>query len=320
MRNMDTTLAQALSDQTGRKGFRLEFVNSTFCQTTHLGDVLSDPESVLQALSTAPGIGAVSEARLRQFLVKTFSTAFAQEWAAAHEALSLGKEPQCPRVRELMNFITVWEVVEDVVPVSIRFHPDYDLGSNRVMLESLARPDPFIYACESFPEVLKTPQVLFAEQGNDSQKAEYSQHLSGLRDSLPSLAAGSVVLLPERPLCDLRDGDGGYCDLPEADRAAQFAILLGFAKAMPHVATCVVNYRKIGLSSGFQSGDGPLLFYCFGGYAEVTTPEMVRIFRDKVAQAQKTGISLPEWAEQNAGHKVLRAALENLGVNLAPSE
>jgi hypothetical protein len=47
---------------------------------------------------------------------------------------------------------------------------------------------------------------------------------------------------------------------------------------------------------------------------------MVRIFRDKVAQAQKTGISLPEWAEQNAGHTVLRAALENLGVNLAPSE
>lgn len=306
---LETTLAQALTEHTGRKGFRLEFVNSGFCQKTRLLDILCDPVAVRQELSTAPGVGAVSEARLRQYLVRTFAAAFPEDWKAAHQALSVGKAPQGDRAEELMNFINVWEVVEDVLPVSMRFFPDYHLGSNRVMLDSLASPDPFIYACESFPEILKTPEVLFAEQGHDRTKADYSQHLTALRDSMPTLAQGSTVILPERPLCDLRDGDGSYSDLSENDRAVQISVLLGFARAMPHVSTCVVNYRKIGLSSGFLPGDGPLLFYCFGGYAEVATPEMIKIFRDKVAQAQRSSISLTEWAEQNAGHPVIQAAI-----------
>lgn len=313
---MHHSLYDQLAENDEHRHFRASFLQSKFCMQTTMQDILDDPDDALDALSTIRGVGETSMSRLRQFLVREYSTRFPRDWQAANNAVAstaanteTGTEAgtETSRARALAHFITVWDVVAEFLPITGRFYPDYSDGNNRVLLESLVRGERFIYACESFPELLKTSEVLFAEQGHDGDKASYSQHLSKLRDQLPPMASGSLVMMNPRALEDLLTGGGHYKDLPEAARTEQMQLLLFFSAAIPHVETCITDYRKSGLSSGFLSGEGPLLHYCFGGYVEVPTPDMVQVFHDRIAKARQQGQSLRDWITAHGDHPVAAA-------------
>ncbi len=295
---MDMLLYDRLGECDEHRHFRASFLQSAFCRQTTMQDILDDPDDALDALSTIRGVGETSMSRLRQFLVREFSTLFPEDWQAANAALASETPPETPRAQALARFITSWDVVAEFLPIAGRFYPDYaHHGTNRVMVDSLVRGEQFVYACESFPEILKTPEVLVAEQGQDAIKASYIQHLSGLRAHLPPLTPGSLVIMNETALSDLLTGNGDYKHLSEAARHAQIQVFRAFSAALPDLDAYVARYREIGLSSGFMSGEGPLLHYCFGGYVEITSPDMMQVFQDRVALVRKHGQPLIDWIE-----------------------
>lgn len=180
-------------------------------------------------------------------------------------------------------------------PVAGAFHRSYAAATNAVFADVLAETAPFVYAPESFPEILKTRDVLRAEQGGSEQKRLYAERLATAREDAARIPGGSLILIDRVTLDSLAACQGAYAALTPDMACAQLALLQAFLPRVPEVDVVVTDFRRHGVSSGFAAEEGPLLHYCFGGYLEIRTPDLLTDFQRVTRSAAAAGRPLADW-------------------------
>ncbi|MHA7887770.1 MAG: hypothetical protein ACX937_10430 [Roseicyclus sp.] len=295
---MHETLAEILQPYRASLRLRPGLLRSEFGQTTTLSDLLSDPEEVLAQLRLVPGVGEVSIARIKQAIFGHFAQCSPVEWSASDRPAPFGEtaDGADPALLERFRHLRqVWGFSRESLSVAGVFHPDYTSRATTVFPAALSENTPFVYAPESLPEILKTPAVFKAEQGWSPQRAEYLGRLKAALDEDVVPPEGSLILLDRYPLEDLAKGRGQYAGLGQAEITEQLAVLKRVLCAAEAPVTVVTEFRKVGMSSGFATANGPLFHYCFGGYIELRGHEVVEHFHSRAQAAAAAGIPLADW-------------------------
>jgi hypothetical protein len=290
------------SGEAGR--VRAALLHSPVVQETELADVLADPAATLAELQAMPRVGAVSVARLKQAVARALAARAPREWAAAArlEAGGRADDPALDpaRLAALARFRALWGLSAENLPVKGLFHMDYTDPGNTVIAAALTAETPFVYAPESCPEVLKTPAVFAAEQGRPREGGDYLARLQAALAEDVRLPAGSLILMDLHRLTDLADRHGPYATLTGAEAAEQLAILAAVLATLPQLHVVVTPFRVHGLASGFATADGPLFHYCFGGYLELRSPELVAHFHANARAAARGAEGFADWLSRIA--------------------
>jgi hypothetical protein len=302
---MHKNLIDELEGQTGHKGFRAEFLNSYFCRTTRLLDILENPEGSWAALQTARGLGRISLSRLRQLVANKFANQFPEDWREAQRALSKDAEPDSPRARKLARFITVWDAPREAFEVSGRYMADYEAS----IMRNVEAGEKILVAHSTLPLMLKTPDVTWAETRDVLSEADHQAQLQRYRENDRPVPPGSLAAIDKAGLDNLVTGAGVYATLSPEQRSHQFAVLLAHRAFYPNLDVMVVDYRSIHLSPGLLLGGDYLLIPCCGGYIELHAPDLTQIFTDRMEAARKTGEHFRDWLDRHRDHPVIAAVL-----------
>lgn len=298
---MHKTLAEELADRKGRNGFRVNFLTSDFCKTTTTEDVLDNPERVWKILTTSRNVGQVSIARLRQFLSQKFADRCPQEWEAAKDALAQGTVPSDARTHLLARYMTAWNVDPETIELTGRF---LSLDALKVehLLDAARQGQKAIHVSGTLPMETKTRAMLRSDARRRPGEAHLAAKFQANFAKAPDLRVQGVTLLDTHTLKDLRDGRGHFEDLTKTERQEQFQALREFAvKNQPHRDVIVTDLAANRLSSAFLMGRGPLMCYVFDGYLEIVAPDLISVFRERVAEACADGLPLIDWVETNCG-------------------
>lgn len=301
---MDRTLSQVISTASKTTRFRKALHNSSFFKDHSILDVLDDPRYMLECLRGVPHVGELSIARIKKIISTELERTFPQEWAAsenpAHRNLAkvdFSDDIDHDVLKKLRVFRKTWDYSSESFDLSGKFHPKFKSPANTVFTAPLTALTPFTYIPESLPEIVKTPAVFRAELGWSEENEDY---LGRLKSALSDIAAppkGSLVLLDVRKLGDLVEARGSYQSLTREDVVAQMEILSDVFGSDRAPETIVCDLRKHGLSSGYASQKGPLFQYCFGGYLELHSNELLDHFHQLAHRAAQTGTPLLNWLE-----------------------
>lgn len=191
---MHSNLIDELEGQTGHKGFRAEFLTSEFCRNTQLLDILDNPEGTWATLQTVRGLGPISLSRLRQLVAKRFADQFPEDWRAAQRALSTDTGADTPRARQLARFITAWDAPRETFGVTGRYLTTYEAS----VLRHLESGEKLLVAHSTLPQMLKTPDIIWAESRDVLSEAEHLANLEKYRENQGPLPAGSLAAI-EKP-------------------------------------------------------------------------------------------------------------------------
>jgi hypothetical protein len=274
-----------------------------------LHDVLEQPLACLIDVKSLSGVGDLTISRFRRALVEAFMDAAPREWAFAstvgsrssddHSAAPVDTDMEI--ARQLIRFRKVWKVDHETFPAPGHFHRRYDHAQNSTLSDAIVEARPFIYAPETVPEVLKTPEVMWVEKGYSEQKQDYLHRLGEIRHESQRLPAGSIVLLDVYKLDDLAGCRGRYAALTPEAASEQIIALADFLLIDPLIHVLVTDFQKHGLSSGFATRKGPLLHYCFDGYLEIQSPEMVSEFWRIAQDAATHSMPFSAWIGRLTG-------------------
>jgi hypothetical protein len=303
---LDKTIREIIQLHHADHGLRPSVLAAPFVAHCTLRQILADPEAALNDLKLTPRVGEVAIARIRQILVTEVQRTLPEEWRKATASEARGTDSDAGRIA---RFLEVWRAAADSIPLLGQFHPNYQSFDNDVIAACLVADKPFLYACISFPEILKTPAVLFSEQGGTTESKAYLSRLRNLRQQEIRPPAGSVILLDALSMADLSRRSGRYSVLEPGDVRLQLQILADFLLLGNGLTVSVTDLRKSGLSSGFMAEGGPLYHYCFGGYAEIRNEPMLDVFRQGVARAVKAGTSLDVWMRAHGHQEALAGHL-----------
>lgn len=295
---MDRTVRDIVLLRYADHGLRPSLLGTAFASTWTLERILSDPEGALNDLTLTPRVGAVTVARIRQVLMQELQRLRPAAWSEAHAPLA---PPPGGDAARIARFLRVWQPSAESMPLTGTFHPDFQAVDNEVLTACLVAARPFLYVCISIPEILKTPAVLFCEQGTTAESKAYASRLRSLRQQDIRLPHGSTVLLDAPAMDDLARRSGRYSVLQASDIRLQLQILADFLLLGDGLMVRVSDLRKSGLSSGFMVDGGPLYHYCFGGYAEIRSEPLLDLFRQRIGHAVDAGTPLDEWLRQ-CGH------------------
>jgi hypothetical protein len=296
---MDRPIAVIIDQRNERENFRPSFLAGPFATNVTLRDVLKAPETILTHLRVGRGVGEVTVARVRRALVEELQVLAPQAMQQAYRARLQPDQPlpadADPLTESLIRFLKVWNVSDSSYPVAGEFHRSYASATNTIFAAALVGRAPFIYAPESFPEIVKTRDVLRAEQGASEQNGFYAARLEAMREDAVRVPPGSLVLLDRAALENLVACRGVYDALTPAMACEQLALLQAFLPRVPRIDVIVTDFRLHGVSSGFATEDGPLLHHCFGGYLELRTPDLLTDFQLVTRSAAAAGRPLAEW-------------------------
>ena len=296
---MDRPIAEIIYARSERENFRPSFLAGPFATTVTLRDVLEAPETLLNRLRVSRGVGEVTVARVRRALVEELQALAPQAMQQAQRARFLPDQPlpadADPMTETLVRFMKVWNVSDASYPVAGAFHRSYTAATNTIFADALAESAPFIYAPESFPEIVKTRDVLRAEQGESEEKRLYAARLEDAREEAVRAPPGSLILVDRAALENLAACQGVYDALTPVTACEQLALLRAFLPRVPEIDVVVTDFRRHGVSSGFATEDGPLLHYCFGGYLEIRTPDLLTDFQLVTRAAAAAGRPLADW-------------------------
>lgn len=302
---MHSNLIDELEGQTGHKGFRAEFLTSEFCRNTRLVDILENPEGTWAALQTVRGLGSISLSRLRQLVAKRFADQFPEDWRAAQRALSTDTEPDSPRARQLARFITAWDAPRETFGVTGRYLTTYEAS----VLRHLESGEKLLVAHSTLPQMLKTPDIIWAESRDVLSEADHLANLEKYRENQGPLPAGSLAAIEKTALENLVMGEGAYAPLSPEQRQHQLAVIVDHGGLYPNLEAVVVDYRSINLSPGVLLGGDYLLIPCCGGYIDLHAPDLAQIFKDRMEAARKTGTPFRDWLTAHRDHPVIAAVL-----------
>ena len=305
---LEQSITEHLSKSEHHQAFRMDVLASDWFTVTTLADILDDPHQAFRAVRTQRGLGSVSIARLRQELARAYATAYREDWEAARDALQSGKSPQSPLAQKLARFITEWKVAPESIPLNGSFYPANAIPAQKIY-KRLAAGETFLIACETIPEVIKTPAIRQAEAGADDRVVQMTEKMVVARSNLQTSDLRAEVIIDTYVLSDLLNGERRYSTLSEQDRIDQFLILYQFFANEPNQSAYVADFHAVGLSPAILIGDGPLMRYAFGGFMEVNAPDLHQLFRARVADARAKGKPLEQWWAENRDHPILRAAV-----------
>lgn len=301
---MQKTIHDLLWETGQNKLFRTEFLASGICTQITLKDILDAPETQFEALSTQRGMGAVSLARLRQFIAREFSAEFPDEWRDARHALSSGEAPQNACAQALARFITSWKVDADTITLTGRYFSLSDLNVGEIA-HKLGQDGSYVYVPTTLPYTLKTRKVVACEARREHYGKGVTEKLG--KTDVHRKHPGTF-LIDTFILQNLLEGTGRYHDLPDLDRAKQLQILWRVAQKKTRHNYYAVDTSKNGLSPTYLSGESQAMVIIFGGILEITAPDMVRMIRDRVQAAKETGQTLGDWFAARAAHPLLLSA------------
>lgn len=305
---VDHTIREHILSNGQERQFRAEFTNSDWARTTRLRDILEAPEQTFRALTTQRGMGAVSVARIRQMLARIFSETYPDHWEEAKNAVESDTPAIGLRARKLAEFITAWGVKSDSIAVTGRFVPSNGI-SLRKMYQELADGAEFVYACDTIPMVIKTEATLRAESGLDQSMNRMNHRLrTAVQDGYRDAQVSGLVLIDTFMMSDLLNARRYYRTLAESDRIKQLRIMYDFYRTHTGQKVYVTDFHAIGLSPAIVWGDRPLMRHSFGGFLELTAPDLVELFRDRAEQARDAGVPLKDWFAMHADHPVIAAA------------
>lgn len=305
---VDHTIREHILSNGQERQFRAEFTNSDWARTTRLRDILEAPEQTFRALTTQRGMGAISVARIRQLLARIFSETYPDHWEEAKNAVESDTPATGLRARRLTAFITAWGIKTDSIAVTGRFVPANGV-SLRKMYADLANGAAFVQACETIPPVIKTTATVQAEAGLDQSINRMTERLrASEQDSYRNMHASGLILVDSFMMEDLLQGWGYYRAMAEGDRIKQFRIMYDFYSVQSGQKVYVTDFHAIGLSPAIVWGNSPLMRHSFGGFLELTAPDLVELFRDRAEQARDAGVPLKDWFAMHADYPVIAAA------------
>jgi hypothetical protein len=305
---LEQSITEYLSKSEHHQAFRMDVLASDWFTVTTLGDILDNPQQAFRAVRTQRGLGSVSIARLRQQLARAFAATYCEDWEAAQCALRSGRTPQSPLAQKLANFITEWKVTAESISLSGSFYPANAIPAQKIY-KRLAAGETFVIACETIPEVIKTPAIRRAEAGDEAKLAHVTEKMVVARNEMEAPTLRAEVVIDRYVLEDLLNGTRRYSALSEQDRIEQFLIMYQFFANEPNQSAYVADCHAVRLSPAILIGDGPLMRYSFGGFMEVNAPDLHQLFRARVAEARAKGKPLEQWWTENRDHPILRAAV-----------
>ncbi len=306
---VDHTIREHILSNGQERQFRSEFTKSDWARTTRLRDVLEVPEQTFRALTIQRGMGTVSVARIRQLLARTFSETYPDHWEEAKNAVEADTPAIGLRARKLAEFITAWGCKFDSIAVTGRFVPSNGI-SLRKMYQELTDGAEFVYASETIPIVIKTEATVQAESGLDRSMNRMNRRLrTAVQDGYRDVQVSGLVLIDTFMMDDLLHGWRYYRDMTEGDRIKQLRIMYDFYRTHTGQKVYVTDFHATGLSPAIVWGDRPLMRHSFGGFLELTAPDLVELFRDRAEQARDMGVPLKVWFAMHVDHPVIAAAI-----------
>ena len=300
---MHETLGQMLTRTSQAHHFREKFLKESFTRHTTLREILEDPERTLNIISTLNGIGPLSLSRLRQIIARQLSILYPQDWENAYNTVRSGSLPENAVEQNLVHFISTWKISMETIQAACKYYSLCEIKAEDIK-EKLEAHQPYIYIPPTLIDHLKTPAVFKAETGKSLNSHGVPKKLRSIfpircKNRPQDEEFNGLTMLNICVLEDLLQGSGVYKNISAKNRKKQMQVLVAEAEKFSNHPIYVANTIQNDLSPGFVIGDGPLLKYCLGGILEVTSPDLVELFRIKAEEVAKSSPTLSEWLIDN---------------------
>ena len=162
----------------------------------------------------------------------------------------------------------------------------------------LSHFEQFAYLPSSIPEFVKSPAVLRAELGPDTDLTAYLAGMTGMRNALRLYnSASGLVLLDKQRLDMMFERRGRYAGLNAADLAQQHRQLATMLETLPHgIDFKVLDTEAAYLSCGTIMGEF-VTIAAMGGYIVTHDAPLAQLLVNRALVAAQKGQQLSEYLD-----------------------